>query len=238
MIPSRFLGLCLALLSLLSSGRALAAADSGYEEKVPLVGERSNWRTLAQRIPSVTRRTVTKAGRIELAPSLNLSLTDTFYQLVGGSVALQYHFFEFLSAGITGAYYGGLDRIIVVAGPDARRPPAYNRATYTGRADVNFSPLYGKISWLAEAVAHFDTYLSVGAGLMGLQTGGSSLTGGVALGQHYFINPEVAIKLELRHDWYKMNRVPASATKANVQGLLSASVGVSFYLPKQAALKE
>lgn len=241
MTPRRHVGLLWALVLSLSLAPRLtkaATAETAFEEKVPLVGERSSWRTLAQRIPSVTRRTVTKAGRVELMPLLNFSLNDPFFQLIGGGGHVSYHFFEFLSAGLTGVYYADLARGISVSGPNVVPVPAYNRALYQARAEVAFAPLYGKISWLAEAVAHFDTYLAVSGGVMGLKQGGNSGVAGLALGQHYFFTPQVALRLELRHDWYKMNRVPGSAAKTNIQSLLSASVGVSFYLPGQARAKE
>jgi outer membrane beta-barrel protein len=234
--------LCLQALpgkSALASTAAAATAKTsarGFEQESPEAAEEAAQlaqKTLSQRFASVSRRSYTKRLRLELSPALGLTLTSPTYRAVQPAVAINFYLFETLAVGLAGDVFVGQARRTLVLGGGPQQQPQFNRPTYDARLQVLWVPLYGKISWFAEAVAHFDTYLAVGAGMVGTQQSGTSLLGSVALGQHYFLSRTMALRLEVRDDGFMME--PLLGVQKSLQNLLSAHVGLSFYLPADAA---
>lgn len=233
-----------ALLVLLTVGLATPAwaaknTDEAPEEAAPRVGEGQPQRTLAERIPSVTHRAFAKRHRVELLPILGMSLNDPFYRYITPGLGIHFYILETLAVGLSGEYYAGIATPIEnTGGAVGNALPTFNKPNFAARLGVTWSPLYGKISWLAEGVLHFDTYLTLSGGVVAPAQKGASASGGLALGQHYFINSWLAIRLEIRDEIYQMVRdTTKNETKnvQNIQNLLSASVGLSFFLPQDVA---
>lgn len=222
-----------AILLLGAASWASAREDDEVAEEpaAPVQGQGTQRKTLAERIPSVTHRAFTKAGRVELFPALGLSLSDPFYRYVIPSAGIHYYFTESISAGAAVSYYAGVSTPVNVAGGTALAAPTFNKPNYAAQLELAWSPLYGKISWLAESVMHFDTYLIAGGGVIGPQTGSTIVTGSVGLGQHYFFNDWIALRAEVREQFYKMAR--SSSTASSLQTLLSVSIGLCFYFPQE-----
>jgi outer membrane beta-barrel protein len=201
--------------------------DSGGVTKE---GEES--RGLAERIPAVTRRAFEKAGRLEIYPTVGMSLNDPFFNHVISSVGLSFHILESLSIGVTGDFFLSLESQVPVSNGANVTQPDFNRPVYAGRLEVAWAPLYGKMSVLAETVLHLDTYLIVGGGIIAPKQGDPAVAGVVGLGQHYFVNDWFALRLEVREQIFKMSRDQVDPSKnQSLQTLLSASVGVCFYVP-------
>ena len=227
-----------ALLVLLATGLATPAlaaknSDEAPEEAAPRVGEGQPQRTLAERIPSVTHRAFAKRHRVELMPLLGLSLNDPFYRYITPGLALNYYIFETFAVGLSGEYYAGIATPIENTGAAVGNViPTFNKPNFAARVGVTWAPLYGKISWLAEGVLHFDTYLALTGGVVAPAQDKASPSVSLALGQHYFLNSWVALRLEIRDELFQMAR---EGKTAEVQNLLSASVGVSFFLPQDVS---
>src|SRR6478735_2972254 len=83
---------------------AWAAGSDEAEEAAPQVGQGTARRTLAERIPSVTRRAFVKAKRVELFPAVGLSLSDPFYRYVMPTLGIHYNFTESLFLGASADY--------------------------------------------------------------------------------------------------------------------------------------
>ena len=206
-------------------------AENAKEEPAPPVGSTTPRRTLAERIPSVTHRAFTKAGRFQIMPAVGISLNDPFFHYTMPTLGLSYHLFETFAIGLSAEYYGALSSQVQVTGGAVLPTPTFNKPSYAARVEVEWSPLYGKISWLAEGVLHFDTYLSLGGGIVGVTSGNSSLGVSLAIGQHYFLNEWIALRFELREQVYNLARSPNIAPTPTLQNLLTASAGLCFYLP-------
>jgi outer membrane beta-barrel protein len=215
----------------------LAAADSDEraEASAQSRNRRLPFKTLAQRIPSVTHRAVSKAGRAELSVQLGLSLTDPFFRYISPGITARYHFDETWAVGALFDYQGAVSTpLTIVARSDTAAKADLNHPNLLVGVEGVWLPIYGKINWMAEKVSHFDMYLSVGAGFMALHHGGA-LAGTFAIGQHYFISPLTAFKIEIREELYGMARNPQTSSATKLESLLMASVGVSFFVPKTGA---
>lgn len=192
-------------------------------------------RTLAERVPAVTRRAFRKAGRVEFFPALGLSLNDPFYNHYITSAGFTYHIMESLAVSASGDFYASqgtaLQVTTLIGVPPSR--PDYDGPAFGGRLELVWAPLYGKLSLFAEKVLHFDTYLSVGGGIIGPKRGDPAVAGTFAIGQHYFLNPWMAVRLDLRDQVYSLARNPEVSGDKKVQNLLSFTVGMCFYVPSE-----
>jgi outer membrane beta-barrel protein len=222
-------------LGLLVAQPVIAAEDeegSAEEETaVSATASAPEQKTLAERIPSVTRRVFVKKSRVELTPAVGLSLNDPFYDNVVISGKAAYHVTEWLWVEAGGDFFGALKSAVPVTGGGNPTPPKYNRPKFGAGMDVGFAPLYGKFSLMAEHVIHFDTYVALGAGVIGPTQGSTTFAASLAVGQHCFLNEWMALRLELRDQAYQMARAPTVSKDKVLQNTLSFSLGVSFFVP-------
>ncbi|MBN1962108.1 MAG: outer membrane beta-barrel domain-containing protein [Deltaproteobacteria bacterium] len=188
-------------------------------------------RTLAERIPSVTRRSFVKQNRLELFPSAGLSLNDPFYDHIIGSLGFAYHVFEYLSVGITGDYFGSIKSKIPVEGRLGNPTINIERPLYSGHLEVGFTPFYGKLSLLAESVLHFDIYAIVGGGMIARKRGGTTFAGVLGVGEHFFLNEWAALRVEIRDQIFMMGRNNAEPKNDSMQNLLIVTLGLSIFIP-------
>ncbi len=218
-----------------STEEAESSAGGEEDEEATTVTEASpESKTLAERIPSVTRRVFKKQGRVELFPAVGWSLNDPFYNHVVATGGLSFHVLESLSIGVTGEYYAALQAKVPVTGGRLAGDPSVNSPAYAARLEAAWSPLYGKLSILAEGVVHFDVYALAGAGVVGGSDSKPTVAGVVGLGQHYFLNDWMALRIEVRDQIFVMSRDGAAPGQdKHIQSLLSASLGMCFYLPSQ-----
>jgi outer membrane beta-barrel protein len=213
----------------------IVSDDSGEQDSGGVTQSSEPQRGLADRIPSVTARAFAKQGRLEVFPTVGMSLNDPFFNHVISSVGLSFHVLESLSVGVTGDFFISMKSKVPVfsAGSAAGgTQPDFNRPAYAGRLEVAWAPLYGKLSVLAETVLHLDTYVIVGGGLLAPQKGDPAVAGVVGLGQHFFLNDWFALRIEVRDQFYQMSRSKIEPDKGkSLETLLSASVGLCFYVP-------
>jgi outer membrane beta-barrel protein len=85
---------------------------------------------------------------------------------------------------------------------------------------------------LAEGVMHFDMYLLLGGGVVGPLKSKPSAAGVIGIGQHLFLNDWFALRLEVKDTLFVFSRNAAAPDSGkSLHGLLSATLGVCFYVP-------
>ena len=221
-------GLFLAVLALSpeayasESDEASAAQAEDADKKYP---------TLAERIPSVTRRTFEKSGRLQMTPAVGIVFSDPFLTEYAPSLTFTYHMAESLAISLAGDYYVSSIKEIAIGGLGRPDDPDYNQPIWGARAGVAWSPIYGKISLLAEQVVHFDMYLAAGAGILGATRQDPSVAFDVAWGQNFFIGQGMALRFELRDQIFNMARNPDVSDELDMQHFLSFSIGLGFFIP-------
>lgn len=124
---------------------------------------------------------------------------------------------------------------------------------------VAWAPVYGKINLVGETVLNFDFYVFVGAGMVSKNTYSATFEENpqnpadvinlgqpvanvgigpyIGIGQNYFVNQMMAIKLDLRTALYLDEGPDYDVTDGQNPGLrlynnLVAGVGVSLFFPK------
>lgn len=200
---------------------------------------------LSDRIPAVSGALFLKAGRHELTPIFDLSLADAFRQKLMVGLAYSYHFSEVWA--VTGRFSytvlsHGAGAAKVCPTPEQCGAPTAaelntlpGNLTMQGDVGIEFSPIYGKVSLIAEKVLHFDVYLTLGGGVTGyglIKNGADasgmspSLLAGV--GQRYFIDSWLAVRLELLDTVYFQ---PTGKVASQLSNQMMFTVGLSFFFP-------
>jgi outer membrane beta-barrel protein len=133
-----------------------------------------------------------------------------------------------------------------------------DKAALTGAFGVAWAPLYGKINLVGETVLNFDFYMFAGAGMISKQnyvaqysdanieqgdivelTGlGNEVVLGpyLGIGQNYFVNRVMAVKIDVRAAFYVDNQ-PQYDPNVAPEGLrlynnVIASGGVALFFPR------
>ncbi len=229
------LAVCAAALAALAPCAARGSAADVFENKVKPVSGQLNQ----------------KSGKLELTlPSGALSLNDAFFTKYMAGAKVGYHFNEYFSAALTGAYGASTTTGSTSVCPvNQGCRPASNAQLYQvpgdlkwlAGAELAFSPLYGKLNLFAEKAIHFDLSIMGGADLVGYrdvltsaqatagQTPGdaSSPGGHLGLGARIFLARFMALRLELRDVLYSVSKLD----RGKLQTQLFAEAGLSFFIP-------
>lgn len=166
-------------------------------------------------VPPVSGRMFPLGGRLELTPSLGISLGDAFFQKasVGGRAA--WHLGDEWAIGVHAAKT--LSRVaaplavcadsLECSAPEATRlSQAPGDLFALASAEVEWSPLYGKLSLLAEAIVHFDVHVSLGPAVAMYRIGDQLQLGAggrATLGERVYLGPRTALNLELSELVYR-----------------------------------
>jgi outer membrane beta-barrel protein len=202
---------------------------------------------LRERIRPVSGHVFLKKGRFEISPSATLSLRDAFFRKYIFGASFTYHPMETLGFGLRAAYslpaVSGSAQLCTFGGDDGSqrncRAPTFEeldgtapgQITLLAGADVQWAPIYGKISLLAESFAHFDMYAVGGASLVQYKANTSQITvgGNVGVGLRFFLNRYITLRTEVRDLIYvEKGALPDSSALRNQ---LLFELGVSFFIP-------
>jgi outer membrane beta-barrel protein len=243
----------LALTLALLAPAAAARAQSGEEAEAGDVSEVDKDRLgpLRERIRPVSGHLFLKRGRFEFSPSATVSMRDAFFRkyVLGGT--LTYHPWETVALSLRGGYalntVSGSAQICNLGGDGERgcaRPTlqeldgvGLGQITLLTGLDVQWAPIYGKISLLAEYFAHFDLYAVGGAAMVQYRAPAASGVGSqpewtpganVGVGLRFFLNRWVTLRTELRDVIY---RERATLPDPALRNQLLFELGVSFFLP-------
>ena len=209
---------------------------------------------LKDRVPPVTGYTFLMARRFEIAPTVSISFRDAFWSKYVLGLTATYHFNESLGLGLRAGY-----AITSVSGAaqicpsgEACRKPTFEELDGRGPGqlklvtalDVEWAPLYGKISLLAEGFAHFNLYLIGGPMVVqyqapknGNEPGSEAawaVGGEVGLGMRFIFNRWMALRFELRDGIYREKTAGATVETGasyQIRNQLFFDIGLSFFFP-------
>lgn len=237
-------GISLALLPALAQGQEDAeGADTGAIDREA--------GPLRDRIRPVSGHLFLKSGRFEISPAASVTVRDAFFTKVAFGGSLTYHFSESIAFSARGAYALSMvasSAQICTVNPDntrACRPPTYaeldgvapGQITLLGGADLQWAPIYGKLSVLAEQFLHFDIYAILGGAAV-IYRGPPETAGGAArslvspglnagAGMRFFLNRWLTVRGELRDLVYSETITSGSS----LRNQLVFELGVSIFIP-------
>jgi len=142
--------------------------------------------------PLIANKLYPMAGRLELAGFFDLSYADKYVEHLGGHGAVAYHLFDWLALEGYGGYLVGDETGIVKnvrrtdssggksatntpvcfgggSGPCEPQLPGMYQTTWFAGAEVQWAPIYGKVSAVSEADVNFQLYGKFGGGAEGIR---------------------------------------------------------------------
>jgi outer membrane beta-barrel protein len=247
---SRFWLLCLVLCSSVSLAQK-AEEEAGDVSEV----DKDSSGPLKDRIRPVSGHLFLMDGRFEASPFLGLSMRDAFFSKILFGAALTYHFTESIGLSLRGAYVlsliSGAAQICTPADVSAatlagcRAPTVQELTTLDGQPrnrsyglnslyatlDLQWAPLYGKLSIFSERFLHFNMYGLIGPALV-MYGPQSTITGGgnVGIGFRFFLNRWLTVRTELRDLIYLEQGFP-TPERDSLRNQLMFEVGLSMFFP-------
>ena len=149
----------------LAAGAGAGFAKTRPAEELKSLGEVSPFSDIVV----IQRRFLSKTGRFEISPSAFLFLNSEFYLNVGAGGNIGFYFLEKHGVEITGAHSFAFARDAALK---LENHLGFKGKTGGDQAETIFSisykwiPLYGKISWMNRKIIPFDTFLTLGAGVV------------------------------------------------------------------------
>ena len=153
-------------------------------------------------IEVVQNRQYSKAHRLSIAVNIGTVSSDPFLNVKSTAGSLSYHFSE--SFAVTGIYQKFLFsdssylyelRNGLLTGSSAFANTDRPNAFYGG--EMQWSPLYGKISLSGSSIVHYDAHLLLGAGITDTQSG-KNFTPTIGAGPEFYLSQSLAIRLDYR----------------------------------------
>ena len=191
---------------------------------------------LGDKVKAVQRKGFLKRGRFEVAPILALSVNDAFYQKTGGGLRLAYSLEDSFALAVRGSYFTPYRTDAVREGKQAFQSQLITSQLYgLAMLDGVWSPIYGKASFLADSIVHFDLYLAGGFGVAWSATSGAPRNEGphpaaeLGGGVRFYPREWLAFELGLMATFYPDQ--PVVSVPATLQTVFVANVGVSFFFP-------
>lgn len=177
-----------------------------------------------------------KRKRLELGGQLSGIMNEAFIYTFMGTGILAYHFTETFGFEVQGAFGFNLDKEDKrVLFDEFQIKTKIFRTLYAVEGNLQYTPIYGKWQLPTGRLVYFDTYLSVGGGLTGIDwkysdfcTPASERRQGAApvksdqvksyptflmgLGQRYFLNKDLAVRWDIRNHSLFYNKFDAECT--------------------------
>ncbi|MHB8872137.1 MAG: outer membrane beta-barrel domain-containing protein [Myxococcaceae bacterium] len=243
-----------ALLAFLGLSPVAAAAAASSESEAGDISEvdKDSAGPLRNRVPPVSGSLFLKKGRFELSPGITASITDAFYTKYILGASLTYFPGETLGVGLRFGYglpvVSGAAQICTNGADgltrgcnqpslgDLESNKAPGEIQLVGGLDLQWAPIYGKISLSGEKFLHFDMYGLAGGTLVqyGKGPGSSEMTfgGNLGLGMRFVGTRWLAVRLELRDLIYSETGTGTSAAgDSKLRQQLVVDLGLSFFFP-------
>lgn len=231
-----------------------AVAALADEAETPAV-DRDRSGLLRAKLPPIAGESFLKKNRLEIFPSVALSFRDAFFRKTVAGASVGWHFSDALALSVHGGYAfsvaSGAMQICSATTTGGCQTP--DEAALAGRAPgdllfvtggaLEWTPLYGKISLLAETFRNFELYTSIGGTLVGYRgvsasPGGAlalSAGGEVGLGARFFFTHWLSLRLELKDLVYVEQTQVGAQTGAHVRQQFFGQLGLSLFLPSTSS---
>lgn len=192
-----------------------ASAEAAPAKKAPTprdVGvdavKEAYWnRTADGDVEVVQNRQYSKRHRLSLLAGVGTVSADPFLSVKSVGGAMSFHFTEAFAVAAAyrkfvvsnSSYLDELQAGLVTGSPSTANTNKPN-AFYGG--EIEWSPLYGKISLSGASIVHYDAHFLVGAGVTDTESG-KYFTPSVGFGPRFYLGDTVALRLDYRLALYK-----------------------------------
>ena len=213
---------------------AEAAAQSAPSPPAAKVENLTDLNKLApfREVSVIQKKYLPKTERFQIFGGVGMTTNSPWFLNLGGKIALGYHFTESLGVELTGAFLSNSERDVAKEIRDQHdlEPEKFvTTKSYVG-ADLFWSPIYGKISFLNDRIIPFDMYFTFG--------GGSSTTNSeektvptfhLGTGQIFALSKSTAFRWD--YSWNHFSATPVGGAKSDYDDLVF-TLGLSFFFPE------
>ncbi len=184
-----------------------------------------------QQVSVIQKRYLPRTERFQFFVGPTLTLNDPWFNVFGGTLRMAYNIreawgmevgYSFLSSDKTQALRE-LNKENATAAQNIVEAKSYYNI------DINWTPLYGKMTWLDEKILYYDTYFSLGFGGTEIQTGDSQDTLHLGVGQIFSVSKKMAFRWDLSWNLFEAKQIDNDQGSFNNVFL---SAGVSFFFPE------
>jgi len=197
--------------------------------------------TQDDRVKSVQRKLYLKTHRFEITPMISASVNDPFYTKWGGILRVGYYLADTLAVVGRGSILQTMPTDDVrLAKRTFQSRINYSIPEWLGMADLEWSPIYGKVAFL-NSILHFDAYLLAGAGAVNVaaadaQAGRPTVAGDLGIGLRFVTRDWLAVTVSVINTIYV--DTPSGTTMGATQNMLTANAGISIFFPFRSTGKE
>jgi outer membrane beta-barrel protein len=201
---------------------------------------------LGDRVKAVQRKGFLKRHRFEIAPLFSSSVNDAFYQKVGGGLRVGFNFGDTFGLAVRGAVFQNDDlKLAPLRTANVREGKvAFQSQLLVSQVkdlvmvDGIWSPIYGKVAVLDRKIVHFDLFLTAGFGVVRSSTSegttdreglGPHVAADIGAGLRFYPKEWLALEAGLMATLYPDQ--PVETVPGTLQKLVTANLGVSFFLP-------
>lgn len=182
----------------------------------------------------ISRKFIPKTGRFDLSTTLAFTVNNPFYTNLGGDFALGYSFSE--------SWAIATDYFILSGNPRQITKDLDSKANVETKSLVSpknflgfylrWMPIYGKMSFLDEAIVPYDIYFRLGGGLTQTEEKSGESTVSFGIGQVFGVNKSLALKWDFLWNYYQATVTEAGEEKKLGHSDLFLNVGLSFFFPE------
>lgn len=208
-------------------GSAADRAAAGF------LGERDI--TQDDRVKAVQRKVYLKTHRFEVTPMITASVNDPYFLKWGGVLRVAYYLADTLAITARGSLLQTLKTDDVrIAQRTFQAQVLESRPQWTAMADVEWSPIYGKVAFM-NSILHFEAFVLGGAGVVYAVTSGipgrdPSFGVDVGGGIRFVAKDWLAVTAGLVNTSY-VDSGPTGTAKAATQNMLAVNAGISIFFP-------
>ncbi len=184
-----------------------------------------------KQVSVIQRRYLPRTGRFQAYIGPSMTLNDPWFNVMGASLKLGYNLSE--TWGIEGNYsFMSTDKTMALKELSKENNITtenfvYVKSYYT--VGLNWTPLYGKMTWLNEKIVYYDIYFNAAFGGTEIQNGDMQDTFSVSAGQIFSITKAYAFRWDLSWNFFEAKQV--DATQGTYNNVIM-SAGFSFFFPE------
>lgn len=211
---------------------AKKAADKAAEKDKKIDGTVQSL-TSMDKVKAVARKALLKRKRVELAPAFATSVNDAFYIHMGVGGSLTFYPHDSFGIAASGMWFLGhpeTGRIDDVRSGLISVPADFAPVQAFAGLDLQWSPIYGKMSLLGSAIVPFDFYFLGGMGIA--YTGAHSRSAArFGIGQRFVLNEWLTVRVELKDHIFVDTHTVSGQVRSDIQNYLMVQVGVGVFVP-------
>lgn len=184
-----------------------------------------------KQVSVIQRRYLPRTQRFQAFIGPSMTLNDPWFNVMGASLKLGYNLTE--TWGIEGNYsFMSTDKTNALKELSRENNITTENFVYVKNyysLNLNWTPLYGKMTWLNKKIVYYDIYFNLGFGATEIQNGNKQDTFSIGTGQIFSISKAYAFRWDISWNFFDAKQVDTSqGTYNNV--IISA--GFSFFFPE------